>query len=113
MSKKEFNKYAKNQRIYGYKDCQQCGGSPPTVECNLQGLIFNRCDLCDNLVGDYRKEGAPIKVKEIPSRFSHNNINPETSVVKDDFGTTGKVINPEGEIVPGVLPNTFGKLKIV
>ena len=98
MAKKDFNKYGKEQRLRAYKKCEKCHGAPPTVACNLQGLIFNRCDLSMELVGDYYKEGAPIKVKEIKSHDKHVNVDPA---------------NIEQEITPGKQVNSFGKLKIV
>lgn len=65
MAKKEINRYVKEQRLLKIANCLQCGGNPSTRQCNLQGLIFNVCEQCDEIVGDYKKEGAPITVQSI------------------------------------------------
>ena len=60
--KKEINKDEVNKRMERIAKCVQCKGAPPIKKCNLQGLVFDACDLCLEIVGDYGKEGAPITV---------------------------------------------------
>jgi len=65
MAKKSINsapgKKAREKRI---AECQQCNGAPPKVHCVLQGLHFDKCDLCMEIVGEYHKEGSPIVITE-------------------------------------------------
>jgi hypothetical protein len=63
-AKKDFNRYAKEKRLTAYLSCTQCNGAPRTRQCNLQGLIFNLCEDCDEIIGEYRKEGEAIRITQ-------------------------------------------------
>ena len=82
MAKREINKYTREQRLKRIAECQKCMGSPPTKTCNLQGLVFQVCDLddCMEIIGDYSHEGAPIKIKStiaVPAGFQDPNFRKE------------------------------------
>lgn len=64
--KKVVNKDEVQKRAERVAKCKQCNGAPPTHVCNLQGLVFNMCELCMEVVGEYHKIGKPIRVtKEV------------------------------------------------
>ena len=91
--KKEPNKYVVEQRAERIKNCPQCKGSPPTRHCVLQGLHFEVCDYdnCDEIVGEYYKEGHPITIKRtIKShvKMADPNYSPEQQIQVDT--TPGK-----------------------
>jgi len=95
--KQEINKSERLFRLQRIQTCTKCNGTPPVKECNLQGLIFNACEICLEVVGDHHKEGTPIIVKEIPSRSKHTDVNPVSHNLPQD-------------IIPG--KTSFNDLKI-
>lgn len=98
MAKKEINKYVKEQRLLQIQNCKECKGNPITEECNLQGLVFNKCSKCEIIVGDYHKVGEQIKITEsIKISGRHND---------PDFGKTIEI-----EHIPG-QPINFDQLGI-
>jgi len=65
MARKAINSLpGKEARAKRIAQCNQCNGAPPTQHCVLQGLHFDKCELCEEIVGDYYKEGQAIKIKE-------------------------------------------------
>lgn len=100
--KKEVNKYVVMQRHEQVKNCSQCGGAPPTRHCVLQGLHFDVCDYdnCDNIVGEYYKEGSPITVKR---------------TMKSNVKTNDPNFSPNCEIKVDTIPGKpgFSNLEII
>lgn len=95
---KEPNKYLVEDREKRIKNCKQCSGAPPTKACNLQGLKFNCCEICLEIVGKYTKEGEPIKVQT------------REVVVKSDVTNPtykGKIKIEQQTIIPGTDFNEF------
>lgn len=74
--KKELNKSEVEKRKARVSSCVQCKGAPPTKRCNLQGLVFDICNECDEIVGDYHKEGQAITIEKkvaIPANINDPN----------------------------------------
>ena len=101
MSKKQvpLNKTEVQKREERIASCKQCNGAPPTRDCNLQGLIFKVCEYCNERVGDFIKQGEPIKIKakrEIGGNFKDPNFRKVVTV----------------ETVPGKVGMDFNDLEI-